>query len=400
MLKFEIIDVTKSFDNSYILLYDYYHYVTNNSDNNLSFYKDIPLKKDKAIAMRIDDIYNSIYSIGEELYEYISNDEHFNMEFNFYEKNNFKYIPGIEQVIDDWVKKNGYPYFTGFEYFRKRKINKFSFNINLFCKDTMNLYILSRTHEIIHELEALGFREKNYDNQYDKEIKTLLEELNQLSGWFWSYGIFILKRIHQTCAIETSKEWLSEMNLIYNKEGDKYKINLEFLMPVVTQNKVSSEDNYFVDISLLDNIIDMDNFEEVSKTIKGLSILYTYKLKNYVNGQELYYPFEMSNTYSQNFRIDYEQIVFDKDIEIYKNFIMGYSLIGISYYKLLLNLTTDFSYGGSEMLKCANPNCKNYFQKKTNKKYCDNKECQKYRKNKKSNDYYKRNKTKSEKKTE
>ena len=187
------------------------------------------------------------------------------------------------------------------------------------------------------------------------------------------------------------------MKLINNNEEDKYKINLEFLIPVMTQNSVNDESNYFIDISLLDNIIDMDNFDEVSKTIRGLSILYIYKLKNYVNGQNLYYPFEMNNTYSQGFRIDYEQIVFDKDIEVYKNFVMGYSLIGISYYKLLLNLTTDFSYGGTEMIKCSNPNCKNYFQKKTNKKYCDNEECQRYRINKKSNDYYRRTKIKNEK---
>lgn len=389
MLNFKHIEIDEVYDNCYIFLYEYFHHNTNNNDSDY-FYNEIPFIKEKTVATKIEDIYESIYSLGEELYEYMKNDEHFDIEYLFYKVSKLEHIEGIKFGIDYWVQKNGYPYFRGFEYYGKNRTNKLDLNIGLFSKDVVNLYILSRTHELIHEIESLSSRNPDYENKYDNVINDLLDELNEYIDWYLIYGVLILKTIHTTSAISTFKEWLKEMDLIF-EEKDKYKINLEFLMPVITEMK-ENEDNYLLDISLLNTRIDMSNFEDVIGVINGLSLLYTYKLKHYVKGQEFYYPFGISDTYYQSFNIDYEQIVFDKDIRIYKNFIMGYSLIGVSYYKLLLNLTTNYEYGGVKMIKCANPNCKRYFQQNGRQEYCKTKECQRYRKNKKSNEYYYRNK--------
>lgn len=390
MLDFKHIEIEEIYDNCYILLYEYFHNSTNN--NNDYFYNEIPFAKEKTVAIKIDDIHSSIYSLGEELYEYMRNDEHFDMENLFYKIRELENIEGVKFGIDYWVQKNGFPYFRGFEYYGKNKTNKLDLNIGLFIRDVVNLYLLSRTHEIIHEIESLDNRDTYYENQHGNRINDLLNELNEYSYWYLIYGVLILKTIHTTSAISTSKEWLKKMDLIFEQDKDKYKINIEFLMPVITKNIKTNDDNYVLDISLLNTRIDMSNFEDVVEVINGLSLLYTYKLKHYIKGQEFYYPFAINDTYYQSFSIDYEQIVFDKDIQIYKNFVMGYSLIGISYYKLLLNLTTNYEYGGVKMIKCANPNCKKYFPKKTNQTYCQNEECQNYRKNKKSSEYYYRKK--------
>ncbi len=390
MLDFKHIEIDEVYDNCYILLYEYFHHSTNN--DNKYFYNEIPFTREKTVAIKIEDIHSSIYSLGEELYEYMRNDEHFDMEYLFYKISELHNIEGVKFGIDYWIQKNGFPYFRGFEYYGKNRTNELNVDINIFSKDVVNLYILARTHAIIHELDSLSNRDKYYDNQYYNKINSLLNELNEYSYWFLIYGVFILKTIHTTAAISRSKKWLKENKIISEEDTEKYKINLEFFMPVITKNKDATNDNYVLDISLLNERIDMTNFEDIVKTINGLSLLYTYKLKHYVRSQELYYPFIKNDTYYQSFNIDNEQIVFDKDIQIYKNFIMGYSLVGISYYKLLLNLTTNYEYGGVKMIKCANPNCKRYFPQNRGQKYCQAKECQDYKNNKKSNEYYHRNK--------
>ena len=384
MLKFNSIETDRDFNNNHMLLYEYFHHTSDKSDFT---YKKIPLQRDGIVEFNIDDIFNKIYSTGDDLYNILIANKHY--DFGFYSGviNKIPNKKEIEDYVSDWVNYNGYQYFNGFEYKDKEDTNELKDITRLFVDDTLNFYLLARTHELVFKVDTLQTRDFNYDYEYQDKLKELLEELNNYRSWFLEYGRSILTRIKQSCVLSNRKKWLEKKKLVFNKEKDI--INLEFFIPTITLNK---DGIYTLDISLLNQTIDQDNFNDVSKVIKGLSLLYVYKLKNYVYGQEIYYPIARSEAYYQNYMIEYEQLILDKDFERYKNYIMSYSLIGIAYYKLLLELTTDHEYTGSEMVKCANPNCKNYFPKKTDKRYCDSEACQKYRKSKKAKEYYNRKK--------
>ena len=245
------------------------------------------------------------------------------LEINYNKKNGTN--TELLNTLYEWIKLNGYPY----NHFYLIDYNN---GLDFLPEDAMMLFA------------------------YDSLFCYVAYELYILS--------FYLKEEYDTDAIQDYLKYVEFLGIsetlvrIYND----YNISYDFLMDEYQYNKI---------ISILNKGLTEDTSNEYLDTVnEALTIILAYSV--------------ISRSY--DFNIIMTKPFYLKQLNSYYLFETSPSIMGIAFYKLLINITS--SEKGYNLKRCKNPNCRRLFKARYRREYCNSEECQRYRVNKKSNHWY------------
>lgn len=345
----EIIEIRKqieieeddNFDEQYTLIQSRFIFADKNNTLSECGYLDWNfIKEEGQILFSDNSTFYSIYSIGK-LFKHKIKELGFTkideIEITYEIKNNLTYF---KEVIEKWIKLNGYPYLNDAEIFKNTWI--FDGLITSFVKDCIKLNVIYDTHKWLIKIyiNRLIISEAPCAADELKNLKKCVEYLGLLN--------------HELCA-----------------SLEKYIANLK--QEYTTDEIIDFIQTRMEDSSKLQNIDTLTNY---INCIKYLLITYVKEITNrpdfLITKQT---PFKLNNS-------DQIRIMTSSN-----------SIIGIAYQTLLFHLTS-FTLGYKREI-CHARNCNNEFIKISNRqKYCQNEACQRYRNNKKSKHWYDKNQKK------
>lgn len=280
--------------------------------------------------MELESCFNSICDLGRELIEQKTFNNIFEIDVDC-----IKNYKNIYMLVYQWLKKNPFPY---------------------------NYWAL-----IDNNFMDKAFEPKNAIMQfvYDSIVCHCFHQINSMLLW--------LQDDYDENVVRKLKYYLDYVNL-----EKMYKDTLD--------------SPYIIDLDLLYDETDAEH------DLKQLKNDIEMKCSNIAFYESINRIMIKIISYIVGYRYDEFLISSEKPIYLYKQ--EKYSLIetcrstiGISYYQLLLNLTSsNLPYNAK---RCKNPNCSIMFQSNYRQDYCNKPECRKYRNNKKSYDNYHRKKVKN-----